>query len=188
MKPKFVNASPSQQLSTLADILESGTAVPTDLAAECASLIREALQNAGKLRLKKGAGAPKSEHEQFDRAFTVAMLIIVNGVKRKSAIQQVAKDHKRKFFTIEKDYKKWGKYARPQALQKKWIQDEIMPGIDKLKKLLATFEHDDRSKFSDAEIDELFEILPASEVPILVRKIEDGPLHRDMNLLKEVLS
>ncbi len=188
MKPKFVNASPSQQLSTLADILESGTAVPTDLAAECASLIREALQNGGKLRLKKGAGAPKSEHEQFDRAFTVAMLIIVNGVKRKSAIQQVAKDHKRKFFTIEKNYKKWGKYARPQALHKEWIQDEIMPGIDKLKKLLATFEHDDRSKFSDAEIDELFEILPASEVPILVRKIEDGPLRRDMNLLKEVLS
>lgn len=63
-----------------------------------------------------------------------------------------------------------------------------MPGIDKLKKLLATFEHDDQSKFSDAEIDELFEILPASEVPILVRKIEDGHFHRDMNLLKEVLS
>lgn len=119
MKPEFVNASPSLQLSTLADILESDTAVPTDLAAECASLIREALQNGGKLRLKKGAGAPKSEHEQFDRAFAVSMLMIVNGVKRKAAIQQVAKDHNRKFFTIEKDYKKWGKYTRPQVLHKR---------------------------------------------------------------------
>ncbi len=187
MKPKFVNASPSQQLSTLADILESDTAVPTDLAVECASLIREALQNGGKLRLNKGPGAPKSEHKQFDRAFTVA-LMIVNGVKRRAAIEQVAADSELKFATIEKDYKKWRKYARPQALRKKWIQDNLLPRIDDLKKLLATFEHDDRSRLSEADIDALFDILPADEVHNVAQKIEEGSFRRDMKLLNEILS
>ncbi len=189
MNPRLKKLTPSQQLSTLADMLETDELelVPTDLAAACASLIREALQNGGKLRLKKGAGAPKSEHEQFDRAFTVTMLMIVNGVKRKAAIQQVAKDCQLSFYTIEKDYSTWGKHVRPQARHKIYMRDELLPRIDDLRKLLGTFEHDDRSKLSEAEIDELFNILPADEVPIIAQKIE-GCLRRDIKVLNEILS
>jgi len=189
MNPRLKKLTPSQQLSTLADMLETDELelVPTDLAAECASLIREALQNGGKLRLEKGSGQPKNEIVRFERAFAVAMRML-DGLERKAAIQEVADDCDLKFFTIEKDYSTWGKIARPQALRKKYIQNEILPGIDELKKLLATFEHDDRSKLSDAEIDELFEILPASEVPILVRKIQDGHFRRDIKFLNEILS
>ena len=189
MNPRLKKLTPSQQLSTLADMLETDELelVPTDLAAECASLIREALQNGGKLRLEKGPGATNNENMRFERAFAVAMIMIDHGLKRKAAIQQVAKDCQLSFYTIEKDYSTWGKHVRPQARRKIYMRDELLPRIDDLRKLLGTFEHDDRSKLSEAEIDELFNILPADEVPIIAQKIE-GCLRRDIKVLNEILS
>ena len=77
MNPRLKKLTPSQQLSTLVDMLETDELelVPTDLAAECTSLIREALQNSGKLRLEKGSGQPKNKNVRFERAFAVAMRI-----------------------------------------------------------------------------------------------------------------
>ena len=188
MKPGFSKLTPAQKLSVLAEILESGELVPIDLAVDCARLIRKAIKTGGKLPLKTASGHPANRTIRFERAFAVAMLIIDAGLKRNTAVQQVADSCGKKFSTVRKDYSKWHALVNQQAHRKIHLRDTILPAIDELKKLLRTFAGGNGSTLSDADIDELFSWLPASEVAELVKKIKNRPLHRDLKLLSEFLS
>ena len=187
MKSRFGKPAPSDQLSMLAEILESGEPVPSDLAVNCATLIRKALQDGGKLPLKTGPGQPTNKVIRFERAFAVAMLMIDARLKPHAAIQQVADSHSKDFDTIRKDYAEWCELVIDQAHRKIYVRDTILPAIDEVKILLATFECGNGCKLSDADIDKLFSWLPASEVPELVKKIKNSSLHRDMRLLDKLL-
>lgn len=187
MKSRFSKPAARDQLSVLAEILQSGEPVPADLAIDCARLIR-IFQDGGKLPLNKDPGRPTNSVMRYERAFDVAMLIIDRDLDRNVAVQQIADSCGRKFSTVRRDYSKWRALVTQQAERKIYVRDTILPAIDELKKLLRTFACGNAANVSNADIDELFSWLPAGEVPELLKKIKNRPLHPDMKLLSEFLS
>ncbi len=96
---------PKGQFEELAKLLESGEAIPDDLAISCAAAIRTALSNNGKLPLR-GRGRPPIFKESFIRASEVETLISKKGMTRESAIEEISRKCSRDIETVKKNYDK----------------------------------------------------------------------------------
>lgn len=175
------------KLAVLTELLEAGEPIPEELAQCSARLIREALADSGKLDFAKRRGRKSAEAIKRERAFQVALLIVADGVPRSEAIEKVAKKFGRKPSTVEKDYKHFGRHYRDLA---RFITEglEFRRLFAELKQLLLTFRHDDGSRFSIEEVEQIAGALPASMIKVYVQRIRSGPLRRDFAFLKSVVS
>lgn len=180
------NIPPSFDLEELCEHLESGEPVPEGLAKSSTEMIRAALADGGKLDLGKKAGRPSHWGKKVLRSDQVAFLM-VQGLSRDAAIISVAQNHKLKPGTIEKDYKKFGKYSRKYAKA-----FDAVPLIKRLmaelQNLLTTFKNQDGSQLVSRDI--AFQIagsLNPRDLQPCISEIESA-LRRDVSLLRIILS
>ena len=176
-------------LERLCRLLESGDSVPAELAGTTAKLVREAIANDGKLPLgrKKKVGRPKAGSEPLGRACHVAKLIIVDKKTRSEAIVFVAGESNRKPSTIEKDYKRYGKYAR-EIVRRRARWPEWIRSHEELKQLLLTFRDDDGLSPTIEEVEMLTDSLPCEELKVYIDRVNNRPLRRDYEFLEKVFA
>lgn len=180
--------TPREKLEALAKLLDAGEPIPHQISESCATLIREALGNDCRMAINK-RGRPSAEAVSRERADAVAMLHIIDGVKVNDAIAQVAAEYRRKFGTVQKDYKKWGRSARWMARSLKEIKGgRWRRAYKSLQENLRTFRDENGGYLDKATADEVAGRLPARLVVDLNERIVNAPLRRDFKLLKDILA
>lgn len=178
-----------KNLETLCQKLESGGPIPAQLANSAAATIRKAVSTNEPLLppVRKKVGRPPANAEKFDRAYKVAELRITNNLSVNEAIIEVANGTGKKFSTIEKDYKKLGKYVRPIfASKSKWPEWKRLS--EELKQLLLTFRDEHGHSPTIDEVERLVDSLPAQELRQYVEKIKGGSFRRDLAFFESVFS
>lgn len=181
------NISPRNRLELLVEQLESGEAIPDDDAKQCAALLRDALDNEGRIELGR-SGRPSKERERIERAEQVAWIRVKQpGTKVAEAVAMVAYRYGVKPGTVQQDYKKFGKLARQSA--KIWNDTpRVVADLRELQSSLAVFENADRSKFTKANIDEVLGSIRAGDAAAIVKRIDNCGIRRDRAILDKILA
>lgn len=177
----------SALLLELVDLLKHGKPIPSELAEPSSEVIRVAVTQGGKLDLGKRPGRSSAKKDQMERAMTVGHIMGSHNMGRREAIQKLSEKTGKKISTITKDCQHYAKIldihrrGAVEAPKYKRLYAEF-------RKLLRTFTHEDGSGFSERDVDEVCESVPASRIRIYVTRIRNGPVRRDETFLETVLS
>ena len=172
-------------LLELADLLEQGKPIPSELAKPCSELIRDAVLRGGKLDLGKQAGRPTAHEERVERALAVGHLMGTERISEAKAKTKLAEKHGVSRKTIDQACKRWPKIVeigrRIVVQMPKWHQQS-----DEFRTLLHTFLNDDGTKFTEEDVAEIFDILPSPLLSRVSTRITNS-LRRDRKVLNEIL-
>ena len=182
---KATGSGNSSRLLQLADLLEQGKPILSELAKPCSELIRDAVLRGGKLDLGKQAGRPTAHEERVERALAVGHLMGTEGISEAKAKTKLAERLEIGPRSIANACKK---YPFLVDVNRRIAKSGMVGKLDNLVILLRSFRDQKNGRpYSQDEIEEMRRLVPFEVIGIISEKIEKS-VHRDRKLLLDILA